>query len=319
MSLSTATPIKRPIEYLQDDNLSEILSRSPSPDPQSDKSNQTNQVDLNGNPDWGPITTCDWDGCAMIFGDQHLMLDHIYNDHVGDKSKYTCEWIGCSRKSKNQSSKQALIAHLRSHTTDKPFICQEKAECDRSFTRSDALAKHMRMQHHVDTLPTVRGSGAAPPPSEKKSARKSKVENEDGEDGEADHPQQVNDQRKEEESLFIDQADEMAFQTVLTAPGEPPFYPEYTLAVAQFQVVEENNELIRQVLNNERNVLEQLEQENDRMLSQVMANEINDTASNEFFKQLTLPKLNRSLKSTNNHYRSGPHVIYHEIQTGDID
>lgn len=145
MSLSTATPIKRPIEYLQDDNLSEILSRSPSPDPQSDKSNQTNQVDLNGNPDWGPITTCDWDGCAMIFGDQHLMLDHIYNDHVGDKSKYTCEWIGCSRKSKNQSSKQALIAHLRSHTTDKPFICVSFIGVRECFIFTYSTARESRM------------------------------------------------------------------------------------------------------------------------------------------------------------------------------
>lgn len=197
---------------------------------------------------------------------------------------------------------------------------QEKAECDRSFTRSDALAKHMRMQHHVDTLPTVRGSGAAPPPSEKKPGKKSKVENEDGDDGEADQPlQPQQQQQKEEESVYIDQADEMTFQSIVAAPGEPFYYPHFTLAAAQYQVVEENNELIRHVLSSERYALEQLEQDNDRILSELLAIEINEKASDEFFKELSLPKVNRSLKSTNNHYRSGPHVVYHEIQTEDVD
>lgn len=47
------------------------------------------------------------------------------SDHIGQRpnGKYTCEWQSCSRKGKNQSSRFALIAHLRSHTADKPFIC----------------------------------------------------------------------------------------------------------------------------------------------------------------------------------------------------
>lgn len=77
-STSTTTPVKRPIEVIEDDSLSDIVSRSPSPDIQFDKSNQTSQVDINGNADWGPITTCDWDACGITFGDQHVMLDHIY-------------------------------------------------------------------------------------------------------------------------------------------------------------------------------------------------------------------------------------------------
>ncbi|TIA91414.1 hypothetical protein E3P99_01106 [Wallemia hederae] len=318
-STSATTPIKRSMEVLDDDNISQVLSRSPSPDHHYDRYAQTNQVDIHGNADYGPVTTCDWDDCGIVFGDQHLMLDHIYTDHIGDKSRYTCEWSSCSRKGKNQSTKQALIAHLRSHTTDKPFVCLEKAECDRSFTRADALAKHMRMQHHVDTLPTVRGTGAAVPPGEKKS-KKAKVDQDDGgeDGGDGDQPQQQQ-QQDENESIYLDQADERAFAYIATAPGEPLYYSHYTMAATQHHIIEENNKYIQQVLDDEQKVLEQLDAENDRLLAEIIASEVSDKASDDMFQELTLPKLNRSLKSTNNHYRSGPHVIYHEIQTPDID
>lgn len=40
---------------------------------------------------------------------------------------------------------------MRSHTREKPFYCQ-LPECDRCFTRSDALAKHMRTVHETEAL-----------------------------------------------------------------------------------------------------------------------------------------------------------------------
>ncbi|EEP78580.1 predicted protein [Uncinocarpus reesii 1704] len=57
----------------------------------------------------------------------------------------------CPRKGQTHASGYALRAHMRSHTKEKPFYCS-LPECDRSFTRSDALSKHMRTVHETEAL-----------------------------------------------------------------------------------------------------------------------------------------------------------------------
>ena len=80
------------------------------------------------------------------------LVNHINEAHIEPKQKkYTCEWETCNRKSASHASAYALRAHMRSHTKEKPFMCQ-LPECDRSFTRSDALAKHMRTVHETEAL-----------------------------------------------------------------------------------------------------------------------------------------------------------------------
>ncbi|KAI0485181.1 hypothetical protein GGR56DRAFT_669669 [Xylariaceae sp. FL0804] len=99
------------------------------------------------------ITVCAWDGCrAGDLGNMDRLVEHIHNDHIESRQKkYTCEWIGCPRKSLPHASGYALKAHMRSHTREKPFYCY-LPECDRAFTRSDALAKHMRTVHETEAL-----------------------------------------------------------------------------------------------------------------------------------------------------------------------
>ncbi|TDZ73104.1 INO80 complex subunit 1 [Colletotrichum trifolii] len=99
------------------------------------------------------VTVCAWDGCTKgDLGNMDSLVEHIHDAHIESRQKkYTCEWNGCNRKSMAHASGYALKAHMRSHTREKPFYCY-LPECDRSFTRSDALAKHMRTVHETEAL-----------------------------------------------------------------------------------------------------------------------------------------------------------------------
>ncbi|KAI9731661.1 MAG: hypothetical protein M1818_007791 [Claussenomyces sp. TS43310] len=99
------------------------------------------------------VTRCAWHGCqGGDFGNMDKLVEHIHDAHIeGRQKKYTCEWEDCPRKGLPHASAYALKSHMRSHTREKPFYCV-LPECDRSFTRSDALAKHMRTVHETEAL-----------------------------------------------------------------------------------------------------------------------------------------------------------------------
>jgi uncharacterized Zn-finger protein len=49
--------------------------------------------------------------------------------HIGTRRpRYTCEWEDCPRRGITQTSRFALVAHLRSHTGEKPFYCNVPGE-----------------------------------------------------------------------------------------------------------------------------------------------------------------------------------------------
>ncbi|KAF2182200.1 hypothetical protein K469DRAFT_670047 [Zopfia rhizophila CBS 207.26] len=108
-----------------------------------------------GDDDYGQdqVTVCKWEGCDVPdLENMDNLVEHLHEDHIGTRQKkYSCEWSDCSRKGIPHASGYALRAHMRSHTREKPFYCT-LPECDRSFTRSDALAKHMRTVHETEAL-----------------------------------------------------------------------------------------------------------------------------------------------------------------------
>jgi hypothetical protein len=71
------------------------------------------------------VTICAWDGCdAGDLSNMDRLVEHIHSSHIEGRQKvYTCEWIGCVRKSMQHASGYALKAHMRSHTREKPFYC----------------------------------------------------------------------------------------------------------------------------------------------------------------------------------------------------
>lgn len=131
------------------------LSRPASPStPSSDDGPRQEQMEV---PPYDDTATCMWDDCGMVFTHLPTLIEHIHSVHIGSqKPSYTCEWSTCPRRGLPQTSRFALVSHIRSHTGEKPYICH-LPECDKSFTRSDALAKHMRQQHHIEPPAPGRG------------------------------------------------------------------------------------------------------------------------------------------------------------------
>lgn len=106
-------------------------------------------------------TKCLWQGCDHddTGNNNDDLVHHVQATHCatgGPKRKqYLCLWGECAKKTSSHPSGYALKAHMRSHTKEKPYYCA-LPECDRAFTRSDALAKHMRTVHEPEA---PRGSG----------------------------------------------------------------------------------------------------------------------------------------------------------------
>lgn len=95
---------------------------------------------------------CGWEDCRQAFWILEDLLEHVHGEAGGELGrttarsssddalaghvppvtmkgqKFACEWLGCTKRGAPQGSRQTLVVHLRTHTTEKAFPCPKHGE-----------------------------------------------------------------------------------------------------------------------------------------------------------------------------------------------
>ncbi|GMK56492.1 hypothetical protein CspeluHIS016_0303320 [Cutaneotrichosporon spelunceum] len=106
-------------------------------------------------PSLSPLNTehlCLWHDCSVRepFASSGELMAHLEEVHVGrGANEYRCRWAGCGNgEGRVFATRQKLIRHLRMHTQDRPFVCDE---CGQGFAEKAPLETHKR--RHRDEKP----------------------------------------------------------------------------------------------------------------------------------------------------------------------
>ncbi|KAI9304551.1 hypothetical protein BJ944DRAFT_163355, partial [Cunninghamella echinulata] len=87
--------------------------------------------------------------CDKVTSTLEQLTEHLYRVHVGrGKANYYCGWIGCNRHDKPFTKRHKMHNHLRTHTGERPFVCNATG-CHKRFSRPDSLSTHLKTHSNV--------------------------------------------------------------------------------------------------------------------------------------------------------------------------
>ncbi|CAO3634810.1 unnamed protein product [Cunninghamella blakesleeana] len=92
---------------------------------------------------------CKWVSCDKVTSTLEQLTEHLYRVHVGrGKANYYCGWTGCARHDKPFTKRHKMHNHLRTHTGERPFVCNA-AGCHKRFSRPDSLSTHLKTHSNI--------------------------------------------------------------------------------------------------------------------------------------------------------------------------
>ncbi|KAK4511052.1 uncharacterized protein ATC70_012262 [Mucor velutinosus] len=128
------------------------MSRKPSATAPSSKARSASHTDteLDDDDDEDEETLiCKWDACSKELNSLDELINHVKSEHIGSgKANYYCLWKDCARNQKPFTKRHKMHNHLRTHTGERPFMCQEP-DCGKRFSRPDSLTTHAKIHSNI--------------------------------------------------------------------------------------------------------------------------------------------------------------------------
>ncbi|KAF7726896.1 hypothetical protein EC973_008191 [Apophysomyces ossiformis] len=92
---------------------------------------------------------CLWMDCFLELRNLEELINHVKDEHIGSgKALYYCGWKDCSRTQKPFTKRHKMHNHLRTHTGERPFVCNEPG-CGKRFSRPDSLTTHTKIHSNI--------------------------------------------------------------------------------------------------------------------------------------------------------------------------